>query len=158
MDHAYYLQAMGIQQWVRRERESESVSAVAESEAESEFSELVEEQGEPTTPLLVLTSTLGEEEQHLLSAMLQAIDVDANRVHRLIVSDQALFSQELFQHYLMQRVDQATARSILQLGGERVNHPLVTLIHHPAHLLQHPEEKRAAWEALKRVRQLIAVV
>jgi hypothetical protein len=196
-----HLQAMGIEQWVRRElpqatrqegpQESsqkaqqkapqerlqetrqetrqeplheplhesrqeplspQSLQPGAVQAAVAGFSKRVTLQGAPGSALMLITPPLQAEAEQLLVAMLGAINVDIDDCYRLSVSDPALFSDPGFAPFLQQQVADSGSRLQLQLGAAA---PLLESLFHcadPAHLLAHPEEKRGAWEVLKRLR------
>ncbi len=147
-----HLQAMGIQQWVRRDRvPSETAVESAPSDAVEvvDFTAQIRRQGQVDSPLMLITTELDRSGEQLLSAMLYAIEVDAAQCHRLVVLDPELFSDDAFQPFLLQQIEASASVAQLQLGGERVDSGFCFYTPHPAELLAHPQRKRAAWETLK---------
>ncbi len=152
-----HLQAMGIQQWMRRdlplpESPSETVELVGNV---VDFSDRISLQG-ATAPLLLITIPLDRQAEQLLAAMLSAIGVEQNGYQRLVVDDETLFADSDFVTFMQRQIEDSGSRLQLQLGGAAL--PVQQLYHtfHPSHLLQHPEEKRGAWEALKRLHAALA--
>ena len=142
MDHAYYLQTMGIQQWVRRELPADV--------EEVDFSASIQKRGRDDAALLVLTTPMDEAEQNLFNAMLRSIGQEPDQLSHLLILSPDLLAQKPFQSYLRSQLTQYCPEVILQFGGEPLSGEDVMIVHHPAHLLRHPEDKRQAWEVLKK--------
>ena len=154
-----HLQAMGIQQWVRRDLPQQEPSPVV-AEPESavvvpDFSAQVTLQGVVGVPLMLIIQPLEPAAEQLLTAMLRAIGIDVSHCYRMTLNQPTLFSNPDFVPFLQQQIEQSNSAVQLQLGAETA---LLDGLFHcadPAHLLLHPEEKRATWETLKRLhRQL----
>ncbi|MBT3966442.1 MAG: hypothetical protein HOL04_09985 [Gammaproteobacteria bacterium] len=158
-----HLQAMGIQQWVRRELSlEESVepveSAIAEPSIEH-YATQVQWQPAAGANLLLITPPLEGAAEQLLGAMLLSIGIPVAGCYRGTVLESSLLTEGegTFPSYLQQQFEQSGAQMILQLGGDSLSLPNLIHSFDPAHLLKKPADKRAAWEALKQLHSQLVV-
>lgn len=157
-----HLQAMGIQQWVRREApQQERVvvesqpGAVAES-APVDYGAQIECQGAVGAALMLITPPLEPAAEQLLTAMLRAIGLAPEQCYRLTVQRPELLTEGGFYPFLQQQIAYSRSQLQLQLGGEERASVTLFTTFNPTHLLHHPADKRAAWEVLKQLRSKLS--
>ena len=150
MQPSYHLQAMGIQQWVRRG------VAVEGSHSEDSFHHHLECSTGAVAPLLLIAGGLSPSEQQLLERMLRSIDLSAVGLYQMVVAEPVLLSQPTFTAWLGEQMLALSPQATLQLGGAPLAQEGVITIPHPAQLLAHPQEKRVAWQGLKQLHQQLS--
>lgn len=152
MQSSYHLQAMGIQQWVRRDLGV----AVEGSRSEDFFHCHLERSTGAVAPLLLIAGSLSPSEQQLLERMLGSVDLSAASLYQMVVVEPVLLSQPNFTAWLGEQISELSPQGTLQLGGAALADEGVITIPHPAQLLAHPQEKRVAWQGLKQLHQLLS--
>ncbi len=151
-----HLQAMGVQQWVRRslpQQEAPVVEVVSEATTTAvvDFSDRIEISGRADAELLLIVPRLEAAAEQLLGKMLVAIGLGQQHCYRVTLTEPSLCREGGGSSYLQQLVAQSSCKARLQLGSDPLSLEGLLVTHDPAYLLSHPEEKRAAWEVLKQV-------
>jgi hypothetical protein len=148
-NHLHYLEAMGIQAWMRRDLTQESASEPVS--ANFTAYELLNLAGEPCGYLVLADNTTNASalddtaSDDLLNAMLAAVSLRRSSTNLSQVEIDG-----------MKNNHPSWCKFLLIMGETRnrfsvpISIPTIQ-IHHPAHLLQFPQDKRQAWQELKKI-------
>ena len=117
---------------------------------------MVDIHGFAHAPLLIVTTEQGQAAEQLVSAMLRAIDINLTACSRINLLPSARFGLPGFSGYLQQQIMGSDTVATLQLVGTPLQLAGLFSTFDPQHLLQHPEDKRTAWEVLKQLRSQLA--